>query len=145
MHGLEVVDSIIKANKIKFENLKPSQLKEVSGIYIIADIETDEILYVGQATNIKTKIYLTELQGNQSTARFKKYLCEDKNLSDINSMDKAKEYIKSNCYFKYIEVDEANKRAKFTGLLSFIFDVKYIERAKPKRMFGKLIDNILEN
>lgn len=58
-----------------------------------------ENLYVGKTKNIKQRLYTNHLMGNQANARLKYYFVKDKDLSEIKTMAKAKEYLKENCYF----------------------------------------------
>ncbi|OAA84691.1 GIY-YIG nuclease family protein [Clostridium ljungdahlii] len=119
----------IQDNEIlEFNNLKPSMIEEVPGVYLIAHKETNQILYVGRTTNMRRRIYTNHLQGNQSTARLKKYLVEDLNETNIKSMKEAKEYLKNNCYFKFMKIGDMNERGRIEGLMSFMFNVKYIEK-----------------
>jgi len=119
--------SILAAERVEFNGLVPSQLDEESGVYFIAEKSNNKILYVGKTTNLRTRLYTNHLQGNSSTARLKKYLVEDENMVEINSYQDAKEWIKDNCYFKFLKIDDRHQRGQLEGGFSYLFNTKYIE------------------
>lgn len=120
--------AIIETEKIFFDGLVPSRLSEESGVYFLADKNNDTVLYVGKTTNLRTRLYTNHLQGNQSTARLKKYLVEDDNMTTIYTYKEAKEWIKDSCYFKFLKVDDERLRGQLEGGFSYLFNTKYIEK-----------------
>ena len=126
--AIAIADEIWNGRVYTFEKLVPSMLDEqAAGVYIIATIEKNEVLYVGRTTNIRRRLYTNHLQGNKSTARLKKYLVEDSEYPDITSMEEAKIWLKKHCYFKFIERDDYRERGQIEGVLGYMFHVKYIE------------------
>ncbi|GAA0062654.1 hypothetical protein UT300001_11630 [Clostridium sp. CTA-1] len=58
----------------------------------------------------------------------KKYIVEDnQNFPEIDDYKKAKKWIKDNCYFLYVEVQDFRERGHVEGLLVFLFDSRYME------------------
>lgn len=96
----------------------------ISGVYAIFD--SKEVLYVGRTKNLRRRLYTNHLHGPKSNARLKKYLVEDESEEEIMNMDDAKQYLKDNCYVKYIVEDDTIQRGKIEGLLSYLLDVRYI-------------------
>jgi hypothetical protein len=125
--SLVFAEKILSSERIYFEKLVPSDLEEQQGVYIIRNIENDQVLYVGKTTNLRTRLYTNHLQGNYSTARLKKYLIEDEN-NEIGSYSEAKDWIKRHCYFQFLQESDFHLRGQLEGLFSFLFDVKYIEK-----------------
>lgn len=114
---------------INFQDLKRSTIPEKTrGVYLIRNSKTHRVLYVGRTIDMSRRLYTNHLQGNQSTARLKKYLVEDPKMRGIKDFKDAKEWIKKNCYFQYLEEEDYEKRGKLEGLFGFYFDVKYIEK-----------------
>ena len=102
--------------------------KDLAVVYIILDKNTDETLYVGRTKKLRRRLYTNHLQGNKSSARLKKYIVEDdNNYPNISSYDVAKQWIKDNCYFQYIAIEESRKRGHIEGLLGFLLESRYIE------------------
>lgn len=126
---VEICSKIQKSRKFHFSELLPSMLEEnLAVVYVIFDKSTDQALYVGRTKKLRRRLYTNHLQGNKSTARLKKYLVEDSDrFPQIINYEQAKLWLKENCYFKYTPVDESRKRGQIEGLLSFVFDVLYIE------------------
>lgn len=125
----KLVEDIISSEKYYFENLVPSKLKEdLAVVYSIVDKNTLETLYVGRTKKLRRRLYTNHLQGNKSTARLKKYIVEDEiNYPNINTYDDAKQWIKNNCYFQYINIEDSRERGHVEGLLGFLLDSRYIE------------------
>lgn len=65
--------------------------------------------------------------GNKFSVRLKKYLVNNKNLSAIIEYSDAKQYIKENCCFQFILVEDNNERGHIEGLLGFLTEARYIE------------------
>lgn len=102
--------------------------EDLAVVYTIADNNTLEILYVGRTKRLRRRLYNNHLQGNKSTARLKKYIVEDKtNYPDINTYDDAKQWIKDNCYFQYINIEDSRERGHVEWLLGFLLDSRYME------------------
>lgn len=125
----KLVESLKASEKVYFENLLPSDLQEdLAVVYVIIDKNTSEALYVGRTKKLQRRLYNNHLHGNKSTARLKKYIVEDNiNFANITTYEQAKQWIKSNCYFQYIKIDDSRERGHVEGMLGFILDSRYIE------------------
>lgn len=123
------LNELLNSRRFYFNSLVPSDLPEdTAGVYVIYDSTTGEALYVGRTKKLRRRLYTNHLQGNKSTARLKKYIVEDtENFPQINSYDSAKQWIKDNCFFQYIEVDDSRERGHIEGLIGFFLDSRYIE------------------
>lgn len=125
--ALELTNTIRNAPKYYFSTLKPSHLQDgLAVIYAITNRDTGEVLYVGRTKNLQRRLYTNHLMGPKSNARLKKYLVEDKNEPDIQTMEEAKQYLRDHCYFQYIAESDVRKRGQIEGLLSFMLDVRYM-------------------
>ena len=72
-------------------------------------------------------MYTNHLMGNKSSAKLKKYRGDDANLPDIIEYSDAKQYIKDNCCFQFLLVEDNNERGYIEGLLGFLTGARYIE------------------
>lgn len=124
--GLSVADKVLSSPRIAFSELKPSQIPEAAGVYVIKDKGSDETLYVGRTKNLRQRIYSNHLHGPLSNARLKKYLIEDPNESSITDLATAKQYLKDCCYVQFQIIDDLLERGQVEGLLSFLLDVRYL-------------------
>lgn len=125
----ELYEKIKSSKRYYFEKLTPSMLEEdLAVVYAIFDKNTSEALYVGRTKKLRRRLYTNHLHGNKSTARLKKYIVEDNvDYPDIASYGDAKKWIKDNCYFQYIQIEDSRERGHIEGLLGFFLESKYIE------------------
>lgn len=124
----EIYNKLINSKVYSFSSIVRSELPEKAGVYIIWHKDTEEVLYVGRTRNLKQRIYTNHLMGNKSSARLKKYLVEDNiRYPEIVEYSDAKEYIKENCNFQYILVEDNNERGHIEGLIGYLTDARYIE------------------
>jgi hypothetical protein len=133
MDRIQEISSLLKqmqeSKKYYFESLKPSDLdKDLCVVYSITNKITNEVLYVGKTTNLRRRLYTNHLMGNESTARLKKYLIGDPHETTVYDLASAKEYLKENCYFQYIEESDMRKRGQLEGLFSFLLNVRYVDK-----------------
>ena len=122
-------ERLLTNDKYYFKILQPSMLiEDMAVVYVIFDKSTNEAIYVGRTRKLRRRLYTNYLQGNKSTARLKKYIVEDnQNFPEINDYEKAKAWIKDNCYFQYVEVQDSRERGHVEGLFGFLLDSRYIE------------------
>lgn len=123
----KVWDTLFNSKVYSFSSVVPSDLPEKAGVYVIWLKDTEEVLYVGRTRNIRQRLYTNHLMGNKSSARLKKYLVDDVNLPDIVEYIDAKNYMKANCCFRFILVEDNNERGHVEGLLGYLTEARYIE------------------
>lgn len=128
LHEAKVIaDHLLNSKQYSFADLKPSDLLDgLAVIYAIFDKDTGETLYVGRTKNLRQRLYTNHLMGPKSNARLKKYLTEDPNVPEIQTMEQAKKYLRERCCFQYIPEPDMRSRGQIEGLLSFLLDVRYI-------------------
>ena len=124
--GIEIAKRVLSAPKIAFVEIKPSQIPDAPGVYVIKIQDSDETLYVGRTKNLRQRIYSNHLHGPLSNARLKKYLIEDPNEPSITDLAEAKQYLKDFCYVQFQIIDDLLERGQVEGLLSFLLDVRYL-------------------
>ena len=124
--GIEIAKRILSAPKVAFVEIKPSQIPDAPGVYVIKIQDSDETLYVGRTKNLRQRIYSNHLHGPLSNARLKKYLIEDPNEPSITDLATAKQYLKDCCYVQFQIIDDLLERGQVEGLLSFLLDVQYL-------------------
>lgn len=128
LHEAKVIaDHLLGSKRYSFADLKPSDLTDgLAVIYAIFDKDTGETLYVGRTKNLRQRLYNNHLMGPKSNARLKKYLTEDPNVPEIQTIEQAKKYLRERCCFQYIPEPDMRSRGQIEGLLSFLLDVRYI-------------------
>lgn len=130
IHEIPILQEQMQSSKkFFFSELKPADLREdLCVVYAITNFRTNEILYVGKTTKLRRRLYTNHLMGNLATARLKKYLIDDPEIKDVSDLDSAKQYIKNNCYFQYIEESDMRKRGQLEGLFSYLLNVRYVDK-----------------
>jgi len=125
-----IYDKIMAREKIDFNSLTPKSLGSQSVVYVIFHKSTDQILYVGQTKDLHDRLYKHHLNGNEGSTSFKRNLIKD--CVATNRSD-SREWIKANCYFKYMEVGTTvSERLHVERALSFLFEPKYTDsKLKP--------------
>ncbi len=124
--GIRLAEDFLSTARISFSELKPSELPEKPGVYAIFCKDTGETLYVGRTKNIRQRLHRQHLNGTFSNARLKKYLVEDPKEPEISDIATAKQYLLENCYFQYTVEEDTMKRGRLEGLLSYLFNVRYM-------------------
>lgn len=124
--GIEIANKVLSAPKITFAEIKPSQIPDAPGVYVIKIRDSDETLYVGRTKNLRQRIYSNHLHGPLSNARLKKYLIQDPNEPSIKDLAAAKQYLKDFCYVQFQVIDDLLERGQAEGLLSFLLNVRYL-------------------
>lgn len=123
----KVWNELFESKIYDFSTLVPSCLPEKEGVYVIWLKDTEEVLYVGRTRNIRRRLYTNHLMGNKSSARLKKYLVDDVDLPEIVEYIDAKNYMKENCVFQFILVEDNNERGHIEGLIGYMTNARYIE------------------
>lgn len=120
-------NALLKSQLYDFADLVPSKLeKGLAVIYAIFDKQDGSTLYVGRTKNLRQRLYNNHLMGSKSNARLKKYLTEDLERPDIQTMEDAKQYLIDHCYFQYIPEPDIRQRGQIEGLFGYLLNVRYI-------------------
>lgn len=120
-------EELVSCKRIPFILLKPRMMPEVPGVYLITarNSRYEYIYYIGRTKNLRQRVYQNHLMGGLSTARLKKYLIKDIELTGVKDKYDAKEYIKANCYVRWIEENDMRNRAAIEGYTTGLLFPKY--------------------
>jgi hypothetical protein len=107
-----------------FENLKPSDIPEFGGVYLITmrSTPTEKPYYVGRTKNLRRRIYVNHLMGSLSNARLKKYLVETKECKNPSD---AKDFIKEKCSVRWTREENIRKRGAIEGYMTGLLFPKH--------------------
>ena len=120
-------ERLLNSKKYRFYDLKPSDLQDgMAVVYAIIDKVSGETLYVGRTKNLRQRLYTNHLMGPKSNARLKKYLTEDSNVPESQTMEQAKSFRREQCYFQFVPELDMRSRGQIEGLLGYLLDVRYI-------------------
>lgn len=126
--ALHLFEKLMNSPQYDFDQLKPSMLpKDEAGVYVIFLKDTGETLYVGRTKKLRRRLYTNHLMGPEANARLKKYLVTDERYPNITNMERAKEFIREQCAFRYLVEPDTDKRGRLEGLFAFLTNVRYID------------------
>ena len=94
---LEDMNEYLEVQPIKFCNLIYKSIPESSGIYIISERDTSNIVYIGLSANLRDRIYRNHLMGDAAASSLKRKLMKLKKLT----RQEAKDYIKKYLYVRF--------------------------------------------
>lgn len=104
---------ILKSKAYSFNNIHSEIPDNLGGVYLMTlkSGKKEYPLYIGRAGRLHQRIYTNHLMGSGSSSQLKKYLLKDEQLKALLKGDwrKAKEYIKSECYIRWITDNEISK------------------------------------
>jgi|TARA_B100001971_G_C18099082_1_gene487795 hypothetical protein len=91
--------------KIEFKQLKELDIPKQQGVYIIKNIEKNEIFYVGKSKNLYNRIIKAHIKGELPSS-----LREKLNKKGLSNEKELGEYLENNCLFviKHIEDFDIN-------------------------------------
>lgn len=115
---------LVNREPIRFKELTPSKIPEVSGVYLITARKSgyEKVYYIGRSKNLRQRIYNNHLMGPISTARLKRYLISSGECRDIKE---AKEFIKKYCLIRWIEESDMRTRGAIEGYVIGLLFPKY--------------------
>ena len=119
--------SLLEMSPVFYKDMKPSVLPINAGVYVISEnINNIEVpLYVGRTKNLRERIYTNHLMGGLSNARLKKYIISDELHPCYQNLSEAKNYIRNNCFVRWVFEDDYRRRGAIEGYLTAIIFPKY--------------------
>ncbi len=119
------LETLVNARPVSFNGLKKSAIDTGMGVYLISEeMDGEEIpLYVGRTKSFPDRLYNGHLMGApRSSARLKKYLIKDEIVSNASE---AKKYIRENCSFRLVKVDDLKLRSSLEGYALALLEPEY--------------------
>lgn len=113
----EALRRLVMMKPLRFENLVPSMLPEVGGVYLITArlSSREEPYYVGRSKKLRRRIYTNHLMGPVTNARLKKYLI---NTGECKGLAEAKQFLRDYCLVRWIEEPDIRKRGAIEGFVT---------------------------
>src|ERR1700741_2619779 len=119
--------SLLGMLPVLFKDMTPSILPTNAGVYVIFETinNIDVPLYVGRTKNLRERIYTNHLMGGLSNARLKKYIIADELHPCYQNLSEAKNYIRNNCFVRWVLEDDYRRRGAIEGYITAIIFPKY--------------------
>ena len=98
----EKLKRILDKPVYNFSEATSEQVPVASGVYVIYDNSSNQMIYVGRSKNLRVRLLQQHKSGNNRDSQFRKKIGQKHNLDDEA---KISDYIKNNCSFKLLEVE----------------------------------------
>lgn len=103
------LDHLLDGGIYEFAESKREDITEASGVYVIYDKVSGQILYIGESGNLRRRLFGNHRSGNRSSV-FRSVLSRWEKLEDEKKID---EYIIQNCSFQVLLVSDKLERKRF--------------------------------
>jgi hypothetical protein len=103
---------MLEAPKIAFEELKPSALPQSPGVYRIFETcaKFRETVYIGESKNLRNRIYRSHLMGTTRVSTLKKKLVASGKYPDAAAV---KAYLRHDCSIQCVIIPRKRERMRF--------------------------------
>lgn len=105
-----MLERLCSSPKIELFDIESSKITSSSGVYIIYNKKTDNIMYVGESKNLRQRILKNHIQGNVHGSVFRGAV---KELHKFDNEDEITKFIKANCSIQLEEIKNARDRMLF--------------------------------
>jgi predicted GIY-YIG superfamily endonuclease len=113
----EKLKQIFSQPILRFGEATSAQVPEESGVYIIHDRSSNQIIYAGRSRNLRRRLLQQHKRGNIEGSRFRKALVQKLNLeSEMQITD----YVSSNCSFQFLAVDSFEEMVRLEHFVTAI-------------------------
>lgn len=104
--------SLISSPQLAFDDRLHASLPEKGGVYRIFEKGAiwQNSIHVGEAGNLRQRIYTNQLHGDEMASSVKKKLIGSGKCKD---MEEARQYLKDRCFVQYIFIEDESLRKFF--------------------------------
>jgi len=113
----EKLKQVLNQPVYRFAEATSKQVPEASGVYVIYDSSSNQMIYAGRSKNLRIRLLQQHKSGNIRGSQFRKALGQKHNLDNAA---KISDYIKDNCSFKLLEVESFEERVRLEHFITAI-------------------------
>jgi len=113
----EKLKRILDQPVYNFSEVTPEQVPAVSGVYVVYDNSSNQMIYAGKSKNLRVRLLQQQKSGNIRGSYFRKALGQKHNL---DGEAKISDYIKDNCSFKLLEVESFEEMIRLEHFITAI-------------------------
>jgi excinuclease UvrABC nuclease subunit len=113
----EKLKQILGQPVYRFATATSRRVPKESGIYIIHDVSSKQIIYAGRSKNLRVRLLQQHRQGNIRGSQFRKALGQKHNL---NSETEISNYIRENCSFQFLPVENFEEMVRLEHFITAI-------------------------
>jgi len=115
-----LLNKLLAQPALRFENMKPSNLPEQAGVYLIT--VRNKPYYVGRSKNLRQRLYNSHLMGPPDVSRFKKYLIDAGECADRKA---AKQFLREHASVRWLEEPDMRRRGFLEYYATAMLEPKY--------------------
>jgi hypothetical protein len=78
----DLLEKLLETNPLPLNEALKGLLPRKEGVYRIVENRSDATLYVGQSTNLRSRIYRRHLRGSKRVSTLRRKLLRDSNMAD---------------------------------------------------------------
>ncbi len=118
------LDEVLTRDSVKFDSITPSAIPSDGGIYFISDLSqrNEEIIYIGQSSNLSQRVYTNQLQGDKMASQIKIALIKHGRAKDLDS---AKDYLRKFCAVRFDVVPDYREREMREGFAKAVLKPEF--------------------
>src|SRR4030042_825827 len=111
----EKLKQVLNQPVYRFAEATSKQVPEASGVYVIYDSSSNQMIYAGRSKNLRIRLLQQHTSGNIRDSQFRKAIGQKNNL---DSEAKISAYIKDNCSFKLLEVESFEEMVRLEHFIT---------------------------
>jgi excinuclease UvrABC nuclease subunit len=118
----ELLGKLLETNPRPLNDALIGLLPRKGGVYRIVENGSDGTLYVGQSTNLRSRIYGRHLGGSKRVSTLRRKLLRDGDLADEAAVS---EFLARECRVQYLEIEDERERTWFEHFAIALLKPKY--------------------
>jgi excinuclease UvrABC nuclease subunit len=118
----ELLGKLLETNPLPLNEALKGLLPRKGGVYRIVENGSDEILYVGQSTNLRSRIYGRHLRGSKRVSTLRRKLLRGGDMADDAAVS---EFLARECRVQYLEIEDERERTWFEHFAIALLRPKY--------------------
>ena len=101
----------------KFATVTSRRVPKESGVYLINNDSSKQIIYAGRSKNLRTRLLQQHRKGNVRGSQFRKALGQKHNLSSETDISA---YIRDNCSFQFLPAESFEEMVRLEHFVTAI-------------------------
>lgn len=118
------LEELLHQEPVRFNSIIPSVIPSEGGVYLISNIlqGNEEVVYVGQSSNLSQRIYTNQFQGDKMGSQIKTALIKHGYAKNLVS---AKDYLKKFCSVRFDIIPDYREREAREGFVKAVLKPQF--------------------
>ena len=113
----KMLKQILDKPVFSFAEASNEQIPPVSGVYVIYDNSSNQLIYTGSSKNLRLNLLKQHKKGSIKSSQFRKALAHKHNLNNENQVSN---YIRKNCSFKMLELESFDEMLRLEHFITAV-------------------------